>query len=85
VILAYLYHHDMGAGWWVLMTGGMIIFWGLVIWAVISVLRNRGTANAATPRELLDSRLARGEISIEEYRRLREALDPAGGPTPAHP
>lgn len=59
--------------------GGAGILWilllGVVIWAVVST----GNKTAAQPsigsaRETLDARLARGELSIEEYKKLRETL-----------
>jgi uncharacterized membrane protein len=82
--LAHFYMH-MGAGWWLLASAGMLIFWGLVIWAAAAVMRSRGAADTSSPRAILESRLARGEISIEEYQHLRDALDPTSGSTPAHP
>ncbi len=84
--------HDVGAGWWVLMTIGMIAFWALVIWGVVTLVRglpsdrrgDRGAAPGQTPMEILGGRLARGEISPEEYQRLRDALrDDAPRPDPA--
>jgi putative membrane protein len=51
----------------------------VVTWAVVTVLRSgasspdRGDARAA--REILDERLAKGELDLEEYRNLRAAID----------
>jgi len=56
--------------------GGIIwiILLGVVVWAVV----NKGTWSGARPsrtsREILDERLARGELSVDEYRKLRETL-----------
>ncbi|MGE5509433.1 MAG: SHOCT domain-containing protein [Chitinophagales bacterium] len=33
-----------------------------------------GTAPAETPRQILDRRLAKGEITVEEYRRILQEL-----------
>jgi putative membrane protein len=62
-----------------LMWAGILVFWGLLIWAVYALITNttrrsprdddRGEA-----RRILDQRLARGEIDAEEYRRLRDLL-----------
>ncbi len=74
-----------GGGWpfWevALMWVAMIASWGLLIWAVyalvVSVMRRPGDDrgphedNAAS---ILDERLARGEISAEEYGRLRDLV-----------
>jgi putative membrane protein len=71
-----------GSGGWVLMA----LFWIAVV-ALIGWLIVRLTATAAdgpgaadrrfeTPREILDRRLARGEVDQETYDQLREHLDP---------
>lgn len=58
-------------------------------WAVIGVVVVvvgrwlRRERRPASPREILDGRLARGEIDVEEYHRLRATLaerEPAVGP-----
>jgi len=75
--------HDVGAGWWIVMSLGMIAFCGLVIWAVVAVLRGTWPSSRTDadtpPAEILKRRLARGEITTEEYEQLRDALrdDPA--------
>lgn len=61
------------------MGGGAIVFLvllGLLVWAVVSGIRRVGPASspASDARALLNERLARGEISVEEYRKLREVL-----------
>jgi putative membrane protein len=76
------YMHNFGWGWWVVMSIGMVAFWALVIWTIVWVIRGagldvqqRGPSRPEDPKEILQRRLARGEISIEDYRRLVEALD----------
>lgn len=66
--------HDWGAGWWlwVLMPVSMLVFWGLVIWAVVALVRgsdqNAGSARTGTgPERVLGERYARGEIDQDEY------------------
>lgn len=59
--------------------GGAAILWiillGVAVWAIISAANRSGTRSAAgSARETLDARLARGELSIEEYKKLRETL-----------
>ena len=77
------------AGWafWqgALMWVFMIAFWGLLIWAVYALItratRKPGTGPAGDgARQILDERLARGEIDTDEYRRLRDALREEGSP-----
>lgn len=64
---------------------GMLLFWGLflalVVGGTVFLLRQRGEtrspgdADGATARRILDERLARGEISREEYETIRAALE----------
>ena len=72
-----------GAGGWLLMILLMLAFWAAVIVGVIWLVRStRGSSslpppnpgNEKTARGILDERLARGEISEEEYTRRRELL-----------
>ncbi len=62
-----------------LMWAGMIAFWVFVIWLVyyfvISAIRDsRGHDHGDPAKRILDQRLAKGEIDVEEYQRLREAI-----------
>ena len=68
--------------WWQagLMWAGMLVFWGLLIWAVCALItsltRRTGLPHGSgDARSILDVRLARGEISPEEYQRLRDLID----------
>jgi uncharacterized membrane protein len=51
-----------------------IVLIGVVIWAVVKAGTRTSTASTDSARAVLDTRLARGELSIEEYRKLREVL-----------
>jgi putative membrane protein len=80
---------DFGAGWWIVMMLGMILFWGLVIAAIVWVVRELTHSRAAhaaseTATALLDRRLASGEITTEEYRERKALMaeQPAGEHTP---
>ena len=77
--------HMTGWGW------TMMIFWsfiwvallGFIIWVGVNWSRNASPAAPHPPaseprpsaRELLDQRLASGEINVEEYRERKAALD----------
>ncbi len=66
-----------GAGWWLLMALGMLLFWGLVAAVVVWLIRDRGRQRPASdepPLEILKRRLATGEISVEEYEQRRRLL-----------
>ena len=62
------------------MSVGMVAFWGLVIWGVVTLVRGAASGSrqpetdADRPLDILQRRLARGEISVEEYEELRDAL-----------
>lgn len=88
--------NDLGWGWWLVMSVGMIVFWALIIYGVVWLAR--GASSSAPPAEpptagespqrTLKRRLAAGDISVEEYERLRAVLDDDradAAPTPALP
>ncbi len=69
-----------------LMWIGMIAFWGLLIWgiyALISTARRTDRDQRGDARRILDERLARGEITAEEYQRLIGLISRDGPGTPA--
>ncbi len=69
---------DWGAGWWVLMALMMVVFWGLVIlgavWLIRALMSERHGHGGRSPIDVLDHRLASGEITPEEYRQRRSTL-----------
>ena len=74
-----------GMHWWGWFLGfvGMIAFWGLIIWGIWYLVtganRQLGQHQPDQARRILDERLARGEISPQEYQRLRDLI--SSGPT----
>lgn len=58
---------------WLAMTASMFLFWGLVAWVVLTVVRRPADARRS-PEEVLADRFAHGEIDDEEYVRRGEAL-----------
>jgi putative membrane protein len=77
------YGGDWGWGGWVLMIIGMVVFWALLITAVVLVVRYlasaRGTgsgiaASQASAEAVLAQRYARGEIDDDEYQRRLTVL-----------
>ena len=76
--------HDWnGGGWgwgaWVFMALLMVVFWGGLIAALVTVLRHRSLATGFTPRppdplRILEERFARGEIDIDEFEQRRALL-----------
>ena len=83
-MFAYMYYDHMGWGWGVLMTLGWIILLGLFAALVVAAVRDRNSKRSA--REVLDERLASGEITVDEYQRLRSAMSTRpSGPSPSGP
>ncbi|MBB5916716.1 putative membrane protein [Nocardia transvalensis] len=68
------------SGWgYGLMVTNMIIFWVVVITAIVVLVRYLGAASphrdGPGPRRVLASRYARGEIDEDEYRRRLRTLE----------
>ena len=71
------YGSNGGWGGWLLMTIAMVLFWALIITAVVLIVRylvpQRPTGTSAgsahTPEEVLAERYARGDIDDDEYQR----------------
>jgi putative membrane protein len=71
----------MGAGGWLLMTLLWVALLGTVVWAITRIVPPRGGGTngpGESPAEILDRRLARGEIGPDEYDRLRAKLRTPG-------
>ncbi|MBC7291824.1 MAG: hypothetical protein H5T83_10910 [Actinotalea sp.] len=62
---------QMGVGGWV----GMGVFWLVVVALVLWGVSRLFPAHHSTPRQVLDERLASGDIDPATYRALREELD----------
>ena len=73
-----MHHWDQGwgAGNWLLMGFGMVVFWALLVAVIVWLVRSTGTRPrvVSTARDILDERYARGEITDEEYRARRTTL-----------
>lgn len=67
------WYHDMGAGDWIF----MIVFWVALlvtgVWVLTSLLPGKGRSSER-PEEILDRRLAAGEIDAKTYDELRAKL-----------
>ena len=78
-----MWGYDWGWGAWLGMSVLMLLFWGLVIAAIVALVRAVGGARRGGPpagdhrpaaEELLDERFARGEIDADDYTSRRQAL-----------
>ncbi|MBA3905955.1 MAG: SHOCT domain-containing protein [Pseudonocardiales bacterium] len=80
--MMFWYGNGIGGWGYVLMTVSMVLFWGLVIFGVVTMVRYLGRApqRAQTgsarsqPEDVLADRFARGEIDEHEYQRRLEIL-----------
>jgi putative membrane protein len=71
----------MGFGWgmgygWIIMLVFWVLLVGLVVWAVsrLAPRSMSGSGRRETTLEVLQRRLANGEISVEEFVRIRDEL-----------
>ncbi|WP_184729177.1 SHOCT domain-containing protein [Saccharopolyspora phatthalungensis] len=74
-----MWGYGPGMAWMVFMPLVWLVLVGLIVWAVVWLVRGglRGAGNhdrRDTPEETLDRRFAAGEIDEETYRQAREAL-----------
>ena len=71
---------DVGWGGWLIMSLMMVGFWGLVIWAIVAIVRGTGRQSdnrppaGQDPERLLEERFARGEIDETEFTERRRVL-----------
>ena len=70
-----------GFGLWWLMPIFMLIFWGLIIWAIVALIRgltspgrSSATGQPDSALELLKRRYAQGEISKQEFEEKKKDL-----------
>lgn len=84
------WHEHMNTGGWVFMVLGNIVIWSLIFASIIWLIQDwrtrqhhREMASGPSVAEILDKRLASGEIDTDEYQRLRDALgQPMGNQPP---
>lgn len=73
-----MYWNDAAWWAWLPMTLGMLLVWGIIGWIVVRALVTPAGGERPTPqsaRDILDGRLARGEIGEVEYRELRRVIE----------
>lgn len=80
--MMYWNGHMNGWGYAFMMIGGLV-FWGLVIFAVVSLVRSAARSERRqavprdgrrTPEQILAERFAHGEMDAEEYRTRLQVL-----------
>jgi putative membrane protein len=71
------YDGDRDLGAWLAMAAGMLASWGLLLWAILALVRDSagdGARRRSTPEQILAERFARGGVDEEDYRRRLNAL-----------
>jgi len=73
-----------GMGWWMLFGSvWFVILWGLIIWAVVTVVSKSGGGQSSagsredSPLEIAKRRYARGEITKDQFDQIRRDLGEA--------
>ena len=80
--------NHMGTGGWIFSILATLIFVALIVALIVWLVSPNSRSDhspdvsAESPREILDRRLASGEITTEQYEQLRDALDHAPSSSP---
>jgi putative membrane protein len=74
-----MWHYPEGMGWWMIFGSiWMVIFWGgliaLIVWGVTKVSKQSTPSPKHDPLDIAKERYAKGEISQEEFKRLKQEL-----------
>jgi putative membrane protein len=83
--------NHMGTGDWIFSIFGTLLILalivGLIVWLVSPSSRSDTgpTASRESADEILDRRLASGELTVDQYQQLRAALDDAARTSDAQP
>lgn len=89
--MMFWYGHNVGGWGWIAMSIGMILFWALIITALVLLFRALSRPHehahtpappAPTPEQILAERFARSEIDEEEYQHRLAVLRSSGPRTP---
>jgi putative membrane protein len=84
-VVAVMWGYGQGWVWMLLVSLLWLVLIGLIVWAVVTLsLRarqpDRETERRETPKEILDRRLARGELGVDDYKRARAHLEDRPAP-----
>lgn len=78
-------HQSWNSGWswgnWTLMMVAMVAFWGLLIWAIVRMVRSPDRPSGDPHRsaeQILAGRFATGEIDTHDYYQRLDALRSTG-------
>lgn len=74
--------HMSAGGWAFSILGTLIVLAliaGVIVW-LVTELRRRSADASAPPLAILDRRLASGELTIDQYQQMREAINDGAAP-----
>lgn len=80
------WNDGMSWGCWAAMSVAMVVFWALVVYALIAAFGRKGEGEPRVespnqePLDILRERFARGEIDADEYHARQETLRPLNPP-----
>jgi uncharacterized membrane protein len=83
--------NHMSTGAWILSIFGTLIILALILAVIVWIISELGNRNgdralpAVSAREILDQRLASGEITSDQYDQLREKLGATSAPIDPRP
>jgi putative membrane protein len=73
-----MWGENEGMGWWMLFGSiWMVVFWGLIIWAIATVFGRGEKSSSGGGESALDvakRRYAQGELSREQFEQLRRDI-----------
>ena len=83
-----MWHTNDGMGWWMIFMGVFwVLFWGSLIFLAIAAIsrggwgsRDRDHDDGVAAIEIARRRLARGEITPDQFQEIRHHLESASGP-----
>ena len=75
----HMWDMPLGMGWWMAFGGiWMILFWGgliaLIVWGVSRLTGHRHSISNPYPLDIARERYARGEITREEFEKIKKDL-----------
>ncbi|HCU70560.1 MAG TPA: electron transporter RnfE [Candidatus Moranbacteria bacterium] len=77
-MMGNFYNNGWGGGWFGFGWIFMLVFWGLVIWGILALVKDdkyrRRDRDERNPRDILKERYAKGEINKEEFERMKKDL-----------
>lgn len=79
-----MWHTHDGMGWWMILMGIFwILFWVSIIYLFVVALSRGGSkverGDGLDALEIAQRRLARGELTPEQFQEIRRHLDDSGG------